>query len=895
MKTIYLTILALIVPMMLRAATPAARVQHYDQHSGLSHRSVKQIAQDSDGYMWFATWNGLNRFDGYEFTKIKPGPGDEARRYSDRIGDIKTMTDGNLLCRVDGRMLVFDTRAYKFTDLTSDIEKRLGELPEITSVRQTRGGETVLEGKDSRFVLFADSAPVSTASILPSLPLLDYKTGDNHLDNEGAIYAGGDIVYSGKDEKGNVWLITRGGDILCAQGGGTELMAVEKIDTHGEKLFFCTTDSRGNVWLRNSLGAYCVSMYELPYDEVADGSSSRVRAMMRDAAGRIWIGDAGETTLAVYDRDDLTDKLYIGADGSVSDVKVSFGSAPYTIASDKSGNIWVGTKPGGLHRLHPDGNGGYSVDHFTLASGDLPCDDIYDIKCDATGRLWVATLGGGVVVISNPESPHPDMMSLIGMPGYPPTANAVRKLLMPDADHVFAATRAGLLAVNNVRGKMSFRLHASEPDRELSLSNIATMDILKDRKGRIFVATESGGVDMLLSDAGMWNKDIEFRHYSEQAGIPSDISVSLMPDVSTDVIWVISDNMIYSFDPVSGKSQNYPSAFKGRKLRFSEGSPLHIAGNRWLVGHDKGCLLIDFDSLGGSENNVPVVFTSYSVQNGAPRLLSPSEHEISLGADERNLILRFAALDYIDEADIRYEFRIDGSDWVSLGHERSVSLLDLSPGDFVLEVRSTDNTGRWLDNAAVLNVRVAAKFHETLLFRILIGLLIISAIAGVIWVIMYIRRVNARQRETLSAYLKLLETTASADNMSAESRTEPEAAVSEGLTGEDAEFMDKVMEFVNLRLSDSEVGVNDMAEYVAVSRSGLTRKLKSILGVTTSEFLKESRLSRAASLITTTSMPVKDIAVDCGFADLNYFGKCFKQAYGLSPTHYRKEYGQTES
>lgn len=230
---------------------------------------------------------------------------------------------------------------------------------------------------------------------------------------------------------------------------------------------------------------------------------------------------------------------------------------------------------------------------------------------------------------------------------------------------------------------------------------------------------------------------------------------------------------------------------------------------------------------------------------------------------------------------------------MSLGHERSVSLLDLSPGDFVLEVRSTDNTGRWLDNASVLNVRVAAKFHETLLFRILMSLLILSAIAGVIWVIIYIRRVNARQRETLAAYLKLLET-ASADTEADEKQSEPASAVSEGLTGEDAEFMDKVMEFVNQRMSDSEVGVNDMAEYVAVSRSGLTRRLKSILGVTPSEFLKESRLSRAASLITTTSMPVKDIAVDCGFADLNYFGKCFKQAYGLSPTHYRKEHGKAE-
>ena len=78
------------------------------------------------------------------------------------------------------------------------------------------------------------------------------------------------------------------------------------------------------------------------------------------------------------------------------------------------------------------------------------------------------------------------------------------------------------------------------------------------------------------------------------------------------------------------------------------------------------------------------------------------------------------------------------------------------------------------------------------------------------------------------------------------------------------------------------------AAATATSRSGLNRKMRALLGVTPAEFLKESRLSKAASLLSTSDLTVKDIALECGFADMNYFGKCFKATHNMSPTAYRK-------
>lgn len=75
-------------------AQPTCEVTYYDEFSGLSQRMVKQAVQDGYGIIWFATWNGLNRYDGYEFVTIRPRSGDGSTVVSDRVNDIKLLSTG---------------------------------------------------------------------------------------------------------------------------------------------------------------------------------------------------------------------------------------------------------------------------------------------------------------------------------------------------------------------------------------------------------------------------------------------------------------------------------------------------------------------------------------------------------------------------------------------------------------------------------------------------------------------------------------------------------------------------------------------------------------------------------------------------------------------------------
>ena len=95
------------------------RVTAYDAEDGVPSGHITQLLQDKCGFLWFATWNGLCRYDGYDFQTFKPVAGDGCHIPTDRIRDIGLRPDGNILCRVDDDYFLFDTRSYRFRDLTS--------------------------------------------------------------------------------------------------------------------------------------------------------------------------------------------------------------------------------------------------------------------------------------------------------------------------------------------------------------------------------------------------------------------------------------------------------------------------------------------------------------------------------------------------------------------------------------------------------------------------------------------------------------------------------------------------------------------------------------------------------------------------------------------------------
>ena len=148
---------------------------------------------------------------------------------------------------------------------------------------------------------------------------------------------------------------------------------------------------------------------------------------------------------------------------------------------------------------------------------------------------------------------------------------------------------------------------------------------------------------------------------------------------------------------------------------------------------------------------------------------------------------------------------------------------------------------------------------------------------------------NKKQKETHEAYLALLnheEYKAKNEELTTEETpTEPTITIKP----EDEAFMKRAMKFIEEHIGDPNINIGDMAEATATSRSGLNRKMKSLLGVTPLDFIREARIRKACKMLA-TGMSVNDVAYSCGFSDPKYFGKCFKADMGMTPTEYKIEH-----
>lgn len=883
------------------AANPFCHIRHYDEYDGLSQRLVKQIAEDSDGVLWFATWNGLNRFDGYKFEHIRPRSDDDARAFSERFRDIKPTATGNLWCRIDDKILLFDLSSHRFTDIHSQLEKKLGTVFNVRQLILTTDGRTVIKCDNDKYITLRDSCPVESASMTHSRPRLNYLTIGNRKLGDAGGYRHEELIYSRTDSAGNAWLITRKGEVLCAPSGTDKFSAVASVDAPGGGLAYSTTDSRGNIWLRGDDGAFCLTTGMLPYTRLQAEKASIARTGLKDSSGRIWVSYSDLEAVAVYESPDGKPG-YLGRDGSLHDSFAQFGSPVYSMAEDKHGNIWLGSKPDGLFRLTPQSSGKYSVRRFSNnpATPDRTpaSNDIYDIKFDSRGRAWLATMREGVDCISDPTSDSPEFIHLGQKPSYPAEAKRVRRLAFAGDTLIIGATTGGLLAFNPAVPDPAdinrFHLHTSHPGNEHSLGNIAVMSVYPDKKGNIFIATESDGVNML--PAGMAT-DIEsavFHHFNTDDEMPTDVAYAIVPADNSGRLLVVGSSMIYILNPRDGQTVTYPASFWHRHMHFTDASPLRLDDGRWLLCLEDDAATVSLDNVAERRSAPPLVITSVSLQNRPDSIISTRTDTIVLSPSERNITINFSALDYGSTEDVHYQFAMDDGDWNNLGTNRSVTFLDMAPGAYRLRLRSSNSSGNWLDNARIVTLIVIPTFWETPAAYCLYVVLILAATGIIVYTLLYIRRIKRKQKELLTAYLQFVDNhanhaqqTAPADCAAQPRQQSPSAGA---ISAADEAFMNRVMEFVNSNLDNPDAGIDEMAAAAATSRSSLNRKMKSLLGVTPADFIKESRISRAAVLLAETERPVKDIALDCGFSDLNYFGKCFKAARKMSPTAFRREH-----
>ena len=113
------------------------------------------------------------------------------------------------------------------------------------------------------------------------------------------------------------------------------------------------------------------------------------------------------------------------------------------------------------------------------------------------------------------------------------------------------------------------------------------------------------------------------------------------------------------------------------------------------------------------------------------------------------------------------------------------------------------------------------------------------------------------------------------------------------IASHDDEMMLKIMDLIENNIDNTEFSVEEMGQYVGMSRSVFFKKLKSLTGLSPLEFVRDIKMKRAAQLLETGELMVKEVASRVGITDTRYFAKCFKAKYGMIPQEYKTNVGKS--
>lgn len=265
--------------------------------------------------------------------------------------------------------------------------------------------------------------------------------------------------------------------------------------------------------------------------------------------------------------------------------------------------------------------------------------------------------------------------------------------------------------------------------------------IYTDSHKNSYVLTFTGGINQIISD-NLLTDHIQFKTYTKRNGLVSDLVLSMIEDQQRN-LWVISENTLAKFDPENGTFEHYNEKHLQKEIYFSEASPA-ILQNQLILGTDAGILKINPTAFSKSSYTPPIVFTSLKIQGVQQQLDLDDLEELKLKPDERNVSFLFAALDYINPTSISYAYRLKGLEekWNEVENSRTASYINLPPGNYELQIRSTNSDGVWTDNIRKLSVNVTPTFWETswaILFYIISFILFTSTI---VYIILYIYKLR---------------------------------------------------------------------------------------------------------------------------------------------------------
>lgn len=745
------------------------QLSHAWYQDQLPQNTILAIAQRYDGSMWFATYNGLARHSGGEFSVIDPrNTGTLASSaftalLEDRGGTLWIATLNGGLYRI-----AREASRVERVELPAPIESvfALAEDARGAIWLGTNAGVVRLDAGGARVYATDEGiprVPIRTMAAdadggiwvaMDGAGVAHFRDGVPELLDEADGLPDVGVFAVEVDRAGTVWAGTQAGLARYRDGRFVREPAAAAID--GKRVYTLLGDRDGNLWATADGEGLCrLNAAGFECDREVEGlTHDVVRSMLEDREGNLWIGATSSgvhrisdsklaTTTGALDTNSVRalaeardGTLWAGTDGAGL-ARIERGALRAyehndRIASafiralhpDEHGRLWVGTIVG-LDRVAADG----TVASFDKSDG-LPGAIVFALADDGSGGRWIGTSGGLARIGAD------DRVVALAAAG----PHDIRALHQDRRGTLWIGQRSGLQC--HVDGRFA------GCENVASLSNTSVFAFHEAPDGTMWIGTSKGLLRVRVGAPSA--------RYTEAQGLADDVVFTILDD-GAGGFWTSSNRgiartAIADFDALDrGEIDRLrPRAYgKADGMRASQAngasqSPgVRTRDGRLFIATVRGAVMIDPARLGGN-TLVPPVSVERVVVDGAP-VDARGANRFGPGVDR--LEFHYAAMSYVAPEAVRYRYRLDGYDreWVDAGARRTAYYTNLRPGDYTFRVAAANNDGVWNEQGARVAFAIEPRYYESPWFRALVALAAAAALAAAYR--LRVQRLRTRERE----------------------------------------------------------------------------------------------------------------------------------------------------
>jgi len=787
-------------------AQPGFDKKVFTTDNGLPHNQIEYITQDHEGFLWIATWDGLSRFDGYNFKNYYHNSGDSTSFPFFSLDKVITDKYNTLWIFSEGRPpVIYNKETDKFSwltfgsdhkillnDITLDPDSILWFTAGMSIGRYDSGMKKLRFYRTINNTSFRYKAEKSGLQLVfdNNFGLWLYYTEDSEykilrgtFQNDSTILLKdfGSIPFKNQasaslhnttgninvylSDSSQIWFFSRYGLFRYDKDAGQIVRNPKNPDAA------CFKGRPFYIWTDDESGIHIIDTETDSILVIKPDGKDYTETTFIDNSGIIWSGNTNmyqsNIGLHEYIRTPGYFKTYPGSDKGR---KASFTGGPIlkigkgilVCSSDRKNLVWINQESKETEIQLTDPNvGANSSKILTL---------LYD-----SSRIWIGTEGPMYYCDINTENSSFAVRSIGIAKGGIPAHDLIKSgegLVINGSKGVFKYSEAdghlfpgyehkpegtGFSIAKGRNGGYWLGYWGSTViyldddlngirSYKIGMENNIIESICVGDSNDIWIALMGEGLGHLYPESS------KTEIFTTACGLVNNVTYSIIRD-RKGILWISNNQGISRFDPATRHFRNFGASEGLTVTQFNTGSACLADDGEIFFGGVGGFVSfnpLDIDSAKADIEEGKLIITEFKV-SGISRYFRKQVNDydtLILNKGDNNFQVTFSCLNFRYPERIRYRYRLIGvnKQWMETDfRNRSVSFARLTPNLYTLEMQATDPNGQWATSKSI-KIYLPPFFTETILFKTLITLAILLILLAILYV--YIRQIRIKAMQT---------------------------------------------------------------------------------------------------------------------------------------------------